>query len=1007
MNFKTTYLLFGLLAAMLAVFAVTQLFKPAGEESTGYVFPSLSGDKVKSEHIERVEIQRFAPRLKDEKLVCTRKDKHWYLESPAIRLDGTTIDQLITQIMRLSREEKSVDLTSDLAQFGLDKPRMTITLDKAGDDPKQWKLNIGDESAGKDRAIVYVNSSDRPKEVLAVKRFNLETAFKSLNELRSKDLLSEGFLSFPEVCQSLRLAGPSSEVVLEKVKDNQWRFKKPAYGDAEEQADAVPMGRDDANRAGWRPLLQAIGNLRVDTKDFVADEVADMAPYGLSDDKPATMAINVKRKTGVGEDAKEVEETLLIGNKIVPSWWEVTEKDAKYYARLKNEKSVVRIDAKKLEPVLTVLNKPDTLRGRDLVALDQVKTDVLDITNSTGQVKLRKVGTPAGWKVFDFGKLQQADGMLVEKIIGGLLAKRAVLEFPGADKTDADLGFDKPTATLSVWVEGLKPPEKKEEKKDDKKEEKKDEKKEEKKDDKKKEEAVTEPSSKPAVKLVFGKKDKDKVYVQRTVGDDVSRVVVASTLVEDLTKNANAFLDRDLVKMDPLRTDVIEIKIGTLTLKLWKPEQEWKYATDGGKPQKADVQSLQMLQFALTTPRQIKDFLDPKTKEAELGLDKPDVTVAIWADGIDREEKKDGDKAGEKKEDKKAEPKKEEAALKIKGEPKIKLAFGKRDKGIVYVRRQIADDVAIVTVPDTLFTTVSKGPLAYKERKLPDFADADVSKIAVQRDGVIQVVNKETKDNNTVWKYEQPKEQAGKDANTTSVANVLLYLKTMHPSEWETEKASDAQLDTVYGLKTPALKVTTTVMKDKKPEERAFLFGKETADKKSVYAKLSDQDAVFTVGPELVAALRMGLQDPTVLQFAVDKVRGLKLVGWQDVALSTITLDLERKSAQEWVAKTPKEFAIDPAKAESFITLLSNLRAEEFTTAGSTPKPEQFDLKAGTLEIELTLAEEKEPVKLSVGAPDVSARYYYGKSSKLPGQVFMLKKELFEKWKATPRSLGK
>src|SRR2546422_617704 len=104
MNFKTTYTLFGILAVFLVAFALTQIFKGKEEDTTGFLFPSLQGDKVKSEEIDRVDIERFAPKLPAEKLVCAREGKHWMLEQPAIRLDGTTIEQAITNVMRAARK---------------------------------------------------------------------------------------------------------------------------------------------------------------------------------------------------------------------------------------------------------------------------------------------------------------------------------------------------------------------------------------------------------------------------------------------------------------------------------------------------------------------------------------------------------------------------------------------------------------------------------------------------------------------------------------------------------------------------------------------------------------------------------------------------------------------------------------------------------------------------------------------------------------------------------------
>ena len=53
-------------------------------------------------------------------------------------------------------------------------------------------------------------------------------------------------------------------------------------------------------------------------------------------------------------------------------------------------------------------------------------------------------------------------------LLTALTAKRLIKEFPEANKSDADLGLDKPAAVLSIWVDGIKKDEATNEKKDEK-----------------------------------------------------------------------------------------------------------------------------------------------------------------------------------------------------------------------------------------------------------------------------------------------------------------------------------------------------------------------------------------------------------------------------------------------------------------------------------------------------------------------------------------------------------
>src|SRR5262249_11314313 len=197
------------------------------------------------------------------------------------------------------------------------------------------------------------------------------------------------------------------------------------------------------------------------------------------------------------------------------------------------------------------------------------------------------------------------------------------------------------------------------------------------------------------------------------------------------------------------------------------------------------------------TKRQVKSFPDASKSDAELGLDKPTAEISIWVEGIKKEEKKEekkDEKVAEKKDDKKdtttedkkdqkkdekAEAKKEPETTEPKlksDQPTVKLVFGKRDNGVVYVRLETGSDKTRLAVPDTLLTRASEGPLAYLERILPSFSsDADVAKLVLQRGGETYEVDKEKKDDKSpgTWKLKQPADLAGRKADPKRVDNIL------------------------------------------------------------------------------------------------------------------------------------------------------------------------------------------------------------------------------------------
>jgi hypothetical protein len=573
MNFKTTYILFGVLIALLVAVGLMQWFGQPPVDSS-WVMEDMHRANIKAEDISTVEISRTEP--KEETIVFVRDpDKqHWRMAAPlAFRVDFSPVSQLVRQIVDARKVKNPEDLTNNLEEWGLTSPQEVITLKQ--EDGKEWKLNIGKQ--GYKSELVYVTSSGQPKVVKAVKKADIDQVFKNVNDFRTKELLAEGAINLPESVQDIKLTGPGGKELSLAKKGSTWHFVKPDYGEAEEGGENLEMvGRGEKQLSGVRGLLQSVSGLQVgDVKDFVADNVsaADLAKYGLEEKKPATLTIEIKRAPGhlVGGSSEKKElitETLLIGNKFESKDKDGNKED-KYYARLLSEKNVVAVAAKPVEPLLKALDDPASLRNRDLVQIDVPKIDAINIKDAEGKlVQLRHTGEPKRWRLVEGDKLVDADDISVQSLLKALTAKKQVKEFP--TQAAKELGLDKPTAEISLWVDGIeakKPEEKKEEpKKDDAKDKKKDDKKDEKKTEKKgpskdKEDPNAVPKLKdektPTVRLIFGKEDKDLVYVRREVGKESVQLAVPKTIMTDVTQGRIAYLNRKLPEFP--QNDVAEV----------------------------------------------------------------------------------------------------------------------------------------------------------------------------------------------------------------------------------------------------------------------------------------------------------------------------------------------------------------------------------------------------------------------------------------------------------------
>jgi hypothetical protein len=181
MNFKTTYVLFGILVVMLVAFTVV-VWRYGGEvtDTSNYLLPGVHdpASPVKAENVTSVEIRWTEPA---QTLAFRRsaEGKRWEITEPRpLRANNTSIDGLIQQLFDAQRDLKSGPLTN-LKDLGLDPPHEVITL--RTDTDRQFTVNIGTTSPGKGaNTVVYASSADRPGEACAIPKGSLDDALHGL-----------------------------------------------------------------------------------------------------------------------------------------------------------------------------------------------------------------------------------------------------------------------------------------------------------------------------------------------------------------------------------------------------------------------------------------------------------------------------------------------------------------------------------------------------------------------------------------------------------------------------------------------------------------------------------------------------------------------------------------------------------------------------------------------------------------------------------------------------------
>lgn len=223
-----------------------------------------------------------------------------------------------------------------------------------------------------------------------------------------------------------------------------------------------------------------------------------------------------------------------------------------------------------------------------------------------------------------------------------------------------------------------------------------------------------------------------------------------------------------------------------------------------------------------------KDLID-NAKPEQYGLDKPVTIVNVTVE----EEPNAGDATT-----------KQARTLAIK--------IGKQDATTKKLYVQTDGWPRVNAVDDSLLSLAVRPALAYRGKRILDFASTDLEAISIRR-GTQTIALQRDKGS---WKLSAPL-QAEMDAGKAS--GLVAALAALEALEFVADAPSAEELEKQYGLGASAIAATLTFTDKAKPP-RTVLVGKSRGMKPGFFAKLADAPAVFVVGNET-----QGLLDRDVL----------------------------------------------------------------------------------------------------------------------------------------------
>ncbi len=347
-------------------------------------------------------------------IVCSRTDQHWWVTEPiSDRGDAERIKDILSELknLKIDKADFVSDSEEDIARYGLDKPRLTISIDSASEDVQSLLLGHSLD----DR--IYAKRNDE-SSIFFVHDVVLKDLDLEVNDLRDKLLLRFDAIGTYGI-EKVELNYPDTTLTMEKTKQYDWMIKSPTE---------ILADRDTV-----REFVEKIKDLQI--QKYVDDSGENFNNYGLGD---SPVAISVFRKIGEGETVK-----FMVGS--------ADEDGGLCYVRRDGEDAVYSIPTEGFYDIVT----RGYIAFRDKLVLDFPKENAQEIViNKDGETFIcqKKEGPVPKWNLTSPVNMG-ADINSVNQVVWNL-------SFLMVDKITAlsaedlsEYGLDNPSLSVSVTYE--------------------------------------------------------------------------------------------------------------------------------------------------------------------------------------------------------------------------------------------------------------------------------------------------------------------------------------------------------------------------------------------------------------------------------------------------------------------------------------------------------------------------------------------------------------------------
>ncbi|MCD5402052.1 DUF4340 domain-containing protein [candidate division NPL-UPA2 bacterium] len=345
--------------------------------------------------VDKHRVEKIELKYPERSIVCVKKDGRWRITQPiSDRGDKAKIEDILDKLGDLRVEDFISEDPTDLKKYGLQNPRLEVTV---------WEK-------GEARTVLFGKDLDGEKvyckrrglnSIYSVKREIIDDLTKEVNELRDKKVVRiEGL-------NKIEIAKASEKLIMEKG-DDSWKITSPLEVKGDEEA--------------IEDFIEEIEELEIE--EFVVEKAEDLSMYGL---KEPLMEISL-----VMEGEKE---KFFVG-----------EKDKRCYIKRAGEEPVFLVSSDFLE-----VAQRNYLDFRDRTIFDFSRSDVEKLAIEGGGKAFACEKKDGEWKSIE-PEGGEVDEDAIDDVLwdlAGLRAKKLVAEKP---KELIEYGLDEPAIKVSVGI---------------------------------------------------------------------------------------------------------------------------------------------------------------------------------------------------------------------------------------------------------------------------------------------------------------------------------------------------------------------------------------------------------------------------------------------------------------------------------------------------------------------------------------------------------------------------